>query len=93
MTQAFDRQVAVPAVTNVQELWAALKQFNGIDLADMNQALQQLAKDNNSDHVGVGIKTVLTMAESSTMVQDSPAAWFAEQMSQAIITNNPRMVD
>ncbi len=89
MLEAFDRQIAVPAVSDLQELSTALRELNALDPADANQALNTLRQTNRSDHVGVGIKTVLTMAESAAMV-DEPAAWFAEQLGRAIITNNPR---
>lgn len=92
MTESFDRQIAVPAVADVRELATALQQFGAFpDPADINQAINTVRQYNGgSDQVGVGIKTVLTMAESAAMVDDS-ANWFAEQISRSIATNNPGM--
>ncbi len=73
---------------DVRELATALQQFNAFDPADMNQAVNMMRQYNDSDHVGVGIKTILTVAESASMVND-PASWFAEQLARAIATNNP----
>ncbi len=89
MTESFDRQIAVPAVADVRELATALQQFGAFaDSADINQAINTVQQYNGgSDQVGVGIKTVLTMAESAAMVDDS-TAWFAEQMGRAIAANN-----
>ncbi|OAA57475.1 vesicular fusion factor [Niveomyces insectorum RCEF 264] len=91
MTEAFDRQVAVPAVADMRELAAALQQFQAFDEGDVNQALNTLRQYNGDggDRVGVGIKTVLTVAESAAMVAD-PAPWFADQMARAIAVNNPQ---
>jgi len=90
MLEAFDRQIAVPAVSDLRELATALQEFNAFEPADMNQALVTLGQYNNTDQVGVGIKTVLAMAESAAMVDD-PASWFANQLGQTIAANNPRM--
>lgn len=91
MTEAFDRQVAVPAVADTTELAAALTQFGAFsDAADVGQAVNTVRQYNGGgDHVGVGIKTVLTMAESAAMVDDA-AGWFADQLGRAIAVNNPR---
>lgn len=91
MTEAFDRQIAVPAVSNLRQLATALSDFQAFDPADMNQSLNSLRQDIGSDHVGVGIKTVLTMAESAAMVEQ-PGAWFAEQLKGAILANNPGLL-
>ena len=90
MLEAFDRQIAVPAVSDLRELATALQEFDAFEPADMNQALITLGQYNSTDQVGVGIKTVLTMAESAAMVDD-PASWFANQLGQTIAANNPRM--
>ncbi|KIH89217.1 vesicle-fusing ATPase [Sporothrix brasiliensis 5110] len=92
MTESFDRQIAVPAVADVRELATALQQFGAFpDPADINQAINTVRQFNGgSDQVGVGIKTVLTMAESAAMVDDS-ASWFAEQISRSIAANSPEL--
>ncbi|OKL64293.1 Vesicular-fusion protein sec18 [Talaromyces atroroseus] len=83
MLEAFDQQIAVPAVADMRELGAALSEFQAFDPAGVNQSINMLRQYSDSDHVGVGIKTVLTMAESAQMVPE-PAGWFAEQLGVAI---------
>jgi len=87
MIEAFDRSIPVPAVSNLQELYKLLQgldSMNGVDLRDWLQTLQSQTR---TDKVNVGIKTVLTMAESASMVED-PKEWFVEQLGRAIISAN-----
>ena len=91
MLEAFDRQIPVPAVGTMSELGAALQQFGAFDPADINQSINTLRQySNNSDQVGVGIKTVLTLAESASMVPE-PAAWFADQLARSIASNTTNL--
>lgn len=89
MTEAFDRQVAVPAVSDTHELAAALTQFEAFrNVADVNQTISTLQQFNGgSEQVGVGIKTVLTVAESAAMVEDA-SGWFADQLGRAMAANS-----
>jgi vesicle-fusing ATPase len=83
MLEAFDQQIAVPAVADIRELGVALTEFQAFDPAGINQSISKLREYSDNDHVGVGIKTVLTMAESAQMVAE-PVNWFVEQLGQAV---------
>lgn len=86
MLEAFDQQIAVPTVADMRELGAALSQFQAFNPADIDQSISMLREYSDNDRVGVGIKTVLTMAESAQMVPE-PASWFAEQLGLAVTAN------
>ncbi|OIW27224.1 AAA-domain-containing protein [Coniochaeta ligniaria NRRL 30616] len=92
MTSAFDREIPVPAVRDLHELSSVLKEANAFDSpADVNEALNAIQEYSNSQQVGVGIKTVLTIAESARLAGSEPGQWFAEQLGEQIQRNNPRM--
>jgi vesicle-fusing ATPase len=92
MTSAFDREIPVPAVRDLRELSQVLKETNAFESpADVNQALNAIQSYSDSQQVGVGIKTVLTIAESARLAGDEPGQWFAEQLGEQIQRNNPRM--
>ena len=54
----FDTDIAVPAVTNLQEL-AVVLQASGFDSSEINTALGHVQQRTESDRVDVGIKAVL----------------------------------
>ncbi len=54
-------------------------------------AVGERATGNGSQQVGVGIKTVLTIAESARLAGSEPGQWFAEQLGEQIQRNNPRV--
>lgn len=92
MTSAFDREIPVPAVRDLHELSNVLKEANSFDSpADVNEALNTIQEYSNSQQVGVGIKTVLTIAESARLAGSEPGQWFAEQLGEQIQRNNPRV--
>jgi vesicle-fusing ATPase len=92
MTSAFDREIPVPAVRDLNELSNLLKEANAFDSpADANEALNTIQEYANSQHVGVGVKTVLTIAESARLAGAEPGQWFAEQLGEQIQRNNPRV--
>ncbi|KAH8907266.1 AAA-domain-containing protein [Coniochaeta sp. PMI_546] len=92
MTSAFDREIPVPAVRDLHELSNVLKEANAFDSpADINEALNTIQEYSNSQQVGVGIKTVLTIAESARLAGSEPGQWFAEQLGEQIQRNNPRV--
>ncbi len=91
VVSAFDRTIAVPAVKDLRELGNALGEFGSFGSgADINEALNLVQSYGNGDVVGVGIKTVLTIAESATMSAEPPQ-WFADQIGAQIARNNPRL--
>ncbi|KAK3387541.1 P-loop containing nucleoside triphosphate hydrolase protein [Podospora didyma] len=84
ITTAFDRQIPVPAVQDLRELGAILEKTGAFPTpADVNEALNAVRSYSNSDTVGVGIKTILTTAETSKLSAE-PSEWFAEQIAQQI---------
>jgi vesicle-fusing ATPase len=92
VTGAFDSEIPVPAVKDLRELQAVLRDAGVFDTdGDINAALNSIQSFNGSESVGVGIKTVLTLAESSRLAGDDPVQWFSEQLSNQIQRNNPRM--
>ncbi|KAK3902578.1 P-loop containing nucleoside triphosphate hydrolase protein [Staphylotrichum tortipilum] len=89
ITTAFDREIRVPAVQNAQEMAAVLRgsgAFGGPD--DVKEVMNKVAQFTESDRVGVGIKTILTTAETARL-SNQPADWFAEQVAGQIARYNP----
>lgn len=89
ITTAFDRQIRVPAVQDTRELSAVLAESGAFEgPGDVNQVLNRLREYTNSDRVGVGIKTILSTAETARLSAE-PAEWFAEQIATQIARYNP----
>ncbi|KAK3297902.1 P-loop containing nucleoside triphosphate hydrolase protein [Chaetomium fimeti] len=90
ITTAFDRQIRVPAVQDARELSAVLAESGAFpDPADVGLVLDRVRDyTGGSDRVGVGIKTILTTAETARLSQE-PAVWFAEQIAGQIARYNP----
>ncbi|KAK0634869.1 vesicular-fusion protein sec18-like protein [Bombardia bombarda] len=85
---AFDRQIAVPAVQDLRELGTVLSETGVFESpADINEVLNTVQSYTNSDSVGVGIKTILTTAESAKFSAE-PGQWFAEQLAGQIARFN-----
>lgn len=55
----FAQKVAVPAVSNLQELGAVLHESGFLESSEINAALGHVQQRTGSDRVDVGIKTVL----------------------------------
>ena len=92
VTGAFDSEIPVPAVRDLRELSGLLQDANVFDSsADVNEALNTIQTDTGSQAVGVGIKTVLTIAESARLAGGEPGRWFGEQLCGQIQRNNPRI--
>ncbi|KAK4224988.1 P-loop containing nucleoside triphosphate hydrolase protein [Podospora fimiseda] len=79
---AFDRQIPVPAVSNVGELEVALNEFKafGEDQGMTRQAVEAVRGITQSNDVRVGIKTILTTAETAKL-SANPVEWFADQLA------------
>lgn len=91
VTESFDYQIAVPAVNNLQELGAVLNEVGafGGDQAAVSEVLNTLREYTGSDSVGVGVRTILTIAESADTSPD-PKGWFVEKMAGLIARYNVR---
>ncbi|KAL2129982.1 hypothetical protein VTI74DRAFT_7051 [Chaetomium olivicolor] len=93
ITTAFDRQIRVPAVQDTREMANVLAESGAFEgPADVNEVLNKLREYSNSERVGVGIKTILTTAETARL-SDTPAEWFAEQIAGQVARWNPRGYD
>ncbi|KAK4152873.1 P-loop containing nucleoside triphosphate hydrolase protein [Chaetomidium leptoderma] len=89
ITTAFDRQIRVPAVQDTKEMAAVLAESGAFEgPADVNEVLNQVAQYSSSDRIGVGIKTILTTAETARLSAE-PAEWFAEQIAGHVARYNP----
>ncbi|KAK4237671.1 P-loop containing nucleoside triphosphate hydrolase protein [Achaetomium macrosporum] len=89
VTTAFDRQIRVPAVQNTREMEAVLAESGTFESpADVNEVLNRVREYTSSERVGVGIKTILTTAETARL-SAQPAEWFAEQIAGQINRYNP----
>lgn len=96
LAAAFDRQIRVPAVQDMREMAAVLAESGAFESpADVDAAISRLRDYTGAgsdpaaaDRVGVGIKTILTTAETARLSAE-PAEWFAEQIAQQIARYNP----
>lgn len=55
----FAKKVAVPAVSNLQELGTVLQESRVFNSGDINQVINNIQQRTGSDSVGIGIKTIL----------------------------------
>jgi vesicle-fusing ATPase len=89
ITTAFDRQIRVPAVQDSKEMAAVLAASGAFDgPGGVNEVMNKVGEFTGSDRVGVGIKTILTTAETARLSAE-PAEWFAEQIAGQIARYNP----
>ncbi|GAB1313540.1 transport between ER and Golgi ATPase protein [Madurella fahalii] len=88
ITQAFDHQIRVPAVQDARELQTVLLKSEIFEAGDVTEVVNRVVEYSNSQRVGVGIKTILTTAETARL-NARPTEWFAEQMAERIAINNP----
>ncbi|KAJ4306729.1 transport between ER and Golgi ATPase protein [Collariella sp. IMI 366227] len=90
ISTAFDRQIRVPAVQDTRELANVLAESGAFEGGEeVNEVLGRLGEYTNSERVGVGIKTILTTAETARLSAE-PAVWFAEQIAGQVARWNPR---
>ncbi|TPX14352.1 uncharacterized protein E0L32_005548 [Thyridium curvatum] len=86
MLDSFDRQISVPAVGRVQELGTILSEMNVFESEqDINAALNGVNEVGST--VGVGVKNVLTIADTATEAGDSPVDWFVDQLRDQMMRN------
>ncbi|KAK1761065.1 P-loop containing nucleoside triphosphate hydrolase protein [Echria macrotheca] len=91
VTSAFDREIPVPAVRDLNELGVVLSEARMFaSSAHVEEALKTVGEYASSDTVGVGIKTILTTAETAKLSSD-PVNWFGEQLAGQIARYNPTM--
>lgn len=55
----FAKKVAVPAVSNLQELSTVLRGSRVFNSEDINEAISLVRQEAGSDKIGIGIKTIL----------------------------------
>ncbi|KAK4184720.1 putative vesicular-fusion protein SEC18 [Podospora australis] len=86
VVRAFNRQIAVPAVSDLRELEQVLTKFGDGPLSDpyqARQACQAIQQQTGTDSVMVGIKTILATAETAKLSSD-PVEWFADQIAEQV---------
>ncbi|KAL8397042.1 hypothetical protein RB594_003947 [Gaeumannomyces avenae] len=86
MMDAFDREIAVPAVRNLKELGEVLTESQLLESSDVNACLSGVQGITGTDTVGVGVKTVLTIAAGAQMARD-PVDRFSEELSKAVVSS------
>ncbi|KAL2116435.1 hypothetical protein VTJ04DRAFT_8603 [Mycothermus thermophilus] len=87
ITTAFDRQIRVPAVQSYEELGYVLAESgvfgdDGYRVQEVLQKVREYAPEGD-DRIGVGVKTILSTAETAKLSSDPPS-WFAEQIAEQI---------
>ena len=90
VTSAFDWEIPVPAVGTLRELSTVLSQAGMFESGgDINEAINVVREYTSAaDSVGVGIKTILTTAETAQSSPD-PIRWFGQQLATQILRYNP----
>ncbi|KAK4133119.1 AAA-domain-containing protein [Trichocladium antarcticum] len=90
ISSAFDREIRVPAVQDTRELAAVLRESGAFEgpAGGVDEVLDRVREYTNGERVGVGIKTILTTAETARL-SAQPAEWFAEQIAGQIARYNP----
>jgi vesicle-fusing ATPase len=89
IVEAFDSEIPVPAVEDLRELGTVLKVARMFDPSEISEAIETVKEytPSNSQTVGLGIKTILTVAEKAKL-SDNPTQWFAEQLATQIMKYN-----
>jgi vesicle-fusing ATPase len=88
----FERELAVPAVTNHEQLANLLWQSGQFtDQNDINYAMQALQHATGTDRVDLGVKKVLSTLEGAVTASDgsggnSVAELFVDRLSELIIS-------
>lgn len=80
----FAKKVAVPGVSNLQELGAVLNESHLFNSADINQTLGIIQQRTGVESVGVGIKTVLDCIFEAKAGGEGVLETFAELMIDQI---------
>ncbi|KAL7267671.1 transport between ER and Golgi ATPase protein [Rhizina undulata] len=83
LINSFDAEIAVPNVSNVQELAYILKETNAFGPAEQERALRELQESTRSKELNVGIKKILMGVETARQDEDM-AGRFANVMSRAV---------
>jgi vesicle-fusing ATPase len=87
LLDGFGSQIAVPPVKDMNELNIAMKECKFLPDQERKTAIGNLRQYSTGDAVGVGIKSILRLAESATQVAE-PADWFADQLGRKIAEAN-----
>lgn len=83
----FSKEVAVPAVGHMRDLDAILRSQEVFgDESSLTEAMNLVNEyGNNSNQVGVGIKKILDIAETTKgLEEDVKASWFAENLGALV---------
>lgn len=86
VTRAFDQQIPVPAISDLNELERVLTEVPGGPFEDPAQArrvCEEIQSITQTTSVRVGIKTILTTAEMAKLSTE-PVEWFAGQIAERV---------
>ncbi|TLS25036.1 hypothetical protein PpBr36_06997 [Pyricularia pennisetigena] len=89
MMKAFNAEIAIPAIKNLQELSRVLGESGMFESQDLNVIVNTIGNITGTDKVNVGVKTVLTLASTARKAPD-PVDWFSEEVAKAINNNMPQ---
>lgn len=89
MMKAFNAEIAIPAIKNLQELSRVLGESGMFESQDLNVIVNTIGNITGTDKVNVGVKTVLTLASTARKAPD-PVDWFSEEVAKAINNNTPQ---
>ena len=84
----FAKKVAVPAVSNLQELGTVLQESRVFNSGDINQVINNIQQRTGSDSVGIGIKTILDCIFEA---KAGPESDVLETFSDLILANLQEM--
>jgi vesicle-fusing ATPase len=91
VADAFDHQIPVPAVRDVRELATVLTETGAFGSPGNINEVVNMVRQFSSDHVGVGIKTILSLTEAAQFANGDPGQWFVEQLGRQIARHNPNL--
>lgn len=80
----FAKKVAVPAVSNLKELSAVLRESRVFNSGDINEVINIVQQRTGSDSVGVGIKTVLDCIFEANAGGETVMETFSELLLEKI---------
>jgi vesicle-fusing ATPase len=82
-----DAEIAVPAVSRLDDLDAILKSTNTFDDPTRTAILQNIYKRTGTEEVKVGIKNILNILDTSQAEEENAASIFVELLSDQIVEN------
>lgn len=82
-----DAEIAVPAVSRLEDLDAILKEATVFEDQTRQAVLQQVYKRTGTEEVKVGIKNILNILDTSQAEEDNAPNIFVDLLSDLIVEN------